>query len=255
MKPLEHVHEYFLTAAECDAHGRMPLTLMVERIIETATEHANRLGIGFVDLKRHDIGWVLSRLSIDLDERPRMNTRYQLRTYINDLNRRYSTRTHELSVIEDGSARVVGHSRTVWMAINTSTRTAADLSVINGEYCVRPDSPCPVEAPARFTMQGQPVYRGEYMFRYTDIDVNGHVNSVRYLDTILESRPMEWHDSHDIARFDIIYHRECLWHQHVEVNAVSIESSKILGDKAAFTDEVAIERDGQAVVQARICWV
>ena len=43
-------HKYFLTAGESDAEGRMPLTLVAERIIEVATEHANSLGIGYATL-------------------------------------------------------------------------------------------------------------------------------------------------------------------------------------------------------------
>ena len=42
--PKIYSKEYFLTAGECDAEGRMPLTLLTSRIIESATCHANSLG-------------------------------------------------------------------------------------------------------------------------------------------------------------------------------------------------------------------
>lgn len=246
MKELIHKHEYFLTAAECDAQGRMPMTLLVERIIETATEHANKLGIGYADLQKHNIGWVLSRLSIELDERPGVNTRYELSTYINDLNRLYSTRTHELSIIDsEGNRRHAAYVRTVWVAIDTSTRSAADLGVINAADCVRPDAPCPVSALRRLVPQGDTYYSARYSFRFTDIDINGHVNSVRYLDSILECRPMQWHAVHDIMRFDIIYHHECLWHQCVDITAVADD---------ALTDVIRLERQGETVVTSRVQW-
>ena len=66
---------YFLTAGECDAEGRMPLTLLTSRIIESATCHANSLGIGYADLIKLDLAWVLSRVSIEIDDLPGINLR------------------------------------------------------------------------------------------------------------------------------------------------------------------------------------
>lgn len=246
MKQLVHEHEYFLTAAECDAAGRMPLTLLVERIIETATEHANILGIGYEDLKQYHIGWVLSRLSIEMKRPPRFNSRYMFKTYINDLNRLYSTRTHELYVENDrGEMEQTGAVRTVWVAIDTAKRTAADLSVIHAEECVRSDSPCPVSPVRLIKPSATLVIMGKYCFRYTDIDINGHVNSVRYLDSILQVRPMEWHLNHDIERFDIIYHHECMWGQEATVGAQYAPMD---------TDIVDLSVAGETKVSARIKW-
>ena len=62
----EFSHSYQLTAGESDAEGRMPITLLTERIIQVATEHANSLGIGYDALIKKNIGWVLSRLSLEM---------------------------------------------------------------------------------------------------------------------------------------------------------------------------------------------
>ena len=58
---------YNLTAGESDAHSLMPVTLMVERIIEIATRHANSLEVGYEQLKNAGVGWVLSRMSLVVD--------------------------------------------------------------------------------------------------------------------------------------------------------------------------------------------
>ena len=56
----KHTHDYFLTAGECDATGHMPVQLLVSRVIEVATEHANSLNIGYANLQPRGIAWVLS---------------------------------------------------------------------------------------------------------------------------------------------------------------------------------------------------
>ena len=81
-----------LTAGESDAEGRMPLTLLTERLIENATEHANALGIGYADLLPLGIGWVLSRVSVEMTSWPAINEAYTVTTWIESYNRRFSER-------------------------------------------------------------------------------------------------------------------------------------------------------------------
>ena len=59
-----YLNSYQLTAGEAGPLSRMPLTLVVERVIEVATEHANALNIGYARLLTHGIGWVLSRITV-----------------------------------------------------------------------------------------------------------------------------------------------------------------------------------------------
>ena len=40
---------------------------------------------------------------------------------------------------------------------------------------------------------------------YHDIDVNGHVNSIKYIEHILDLFDLDWYRSHRVKRFDIAY--------------------------------------------------
>lgn len=126
-KDLRLTHKYMLTAAECDARGTISPALMTERIIEVATQHANLLGIGYADLSQHGIGWVLSRMALCMQRWPRFNRSFALHTWIEDVNRLYSTRCMRITG-EDGDT--IGEARTIWAAINTADRTPADISIL-----------------------------------------------------------------------------------------------------------------------------
>ena len=88
----EYSHTYFLTAGECDAESRMPMPLIVSRLIEVATEQANAWGVGYSRLKESGQAWVLSRISVEMMEYPHVNEEYTITTWVESYNRHFSER-------------------------------------------------------------------------------------------------------------------------------------------------------------------
>ena len=81
---------YFLTPAECNPQGRMPITLLINRLIEVATLHANAIGIGYDTLVDRHETWVLSRVAVEMTLYPGVNDHYTVRTWVSSINRLFS---------------------------------------------------------------------------------------------------------------------------------------------------------------------
>ena len=238
-------HSYQLTAGECNAAGVMPVTLLVRRVIEVATEHANRLDIGYARLSQQGIGWVLSRVSVEMGQWPGINQEYTVTTWIESFTRFYSDRCF---AITDGAGNVIGHVRTMWVAIDIAARTVADLTGIAQDYMLCRERQCPVprQRKMRPVAPEQATRQNCYTFTYSDIDFNRHVNSVRYIDHILDMWPMDFHDAHTLAAFEIAYQHECLYGQPVSI--VAAEQT----DGDVTTAAVDIVRDGEVTVAAKL---
>ena len=95
--------------------------------------------------------------------------------------------------------------------IDLETRTAADLSGDIGlriNECMLPAEPLSL---ARIPAINRTVI-DEVTFRrrpqYSDIDINGHMNSIRYIDHILDSISIEYINSHDITDIVVAYMQE-----------------------------------------------
>ncbi len=200
----EFTKTYFLTADECNPEQEMPLTLVMSRVIDIATLHANAWGVGYAKLIEENQGWVLSRVTIEMDRYPQVNEEYSFTTWIEDYNRHFSQRNME---IRDKDGAVIGGVRTIWMVINYATRESVDISklaYIRDNISARK---CPITPQSRM----RPVTEGRsvpYTFQYTDCDVNRHVNTVRYLELLMNQFPLEKWDKEQVHRLEIAFMHE-----------------------------------------------
>lgn len=245
MNETDYTNSYLLTAGECNPEHELSVSMIADKIIEVATEHANLLGVGYADLIKHGQAWVLGRLSIEMAENPQVNTDYSLTTWIASTNRRFSERNFQLSDTESG--RSYGYARSIWMAIDINKRTAGDISRFTQLNDLISGHPCPIEGiPHLRPLTGQ-TRCSSYTFRYCDCDYNRHVNSVRYIDLILNQWPLEFHDANRTRRLDICYQHE----SHCgDVAEIVLEETA--DDNGVLTAECEIRVGSTACVRARI---
>ncbi len=210
----EHKHTYFLTPGECTPQGEIPITLILTRIIEVATEHANIWGVGYSTLIKDNQSWVLSRVSIEMTSYPKVNKKYTFITWIESYNRHFSQRNFAIC---DDNNNILGYARTVWAVIDSNTREIVDISKFSFMQEVVSDRVCPIDTPTRLL----PVRDGvsiNHSFQYCDLDINNHVNSVRYVELLMNQLPLNKYQENYVKRFEIAYIRECLYNIEVTLN-------------------------------------
>lgn len=236
-KKLVYTTEYFLTAGECNARGEMPMTLIADRLIEIATNHANHLGIGYADLNPHGVGWVLSRMGVEMIRTPKINDTYKISTWVEGWTRAFSDRCFRF---EDAEGNVIGWARTMWAIIDFNTRRPVDLMQFGTPDMIAKGVECGMPR-LRKHAPVVPTQVEELTFRFMDLDFNRHVNSVRYIEHILNLWPLSHYDRYRIDRFDIAYRHEC--HAGQTVQMVAAKNGETEG-------AVDIVRDGERMVTA-----
>ena len=108
--------------------------------------------------------------------------------------------------IIDKDGKKIGYARSVWAMISLKTRKPADLLALHGGSIVDYvcDEPCPIEKPSRIKVtSAEPA--SSLNAKYSDIDINGHVNSIRYIEHILDLFPIELYKESRIRRFEMAY--------------------------------------------------
>lgn len=217
MKPV-FTESYFLSAGETNAEGELSLPLLVSRLIDIATAHANSLGIGNPDLQQFGGGWVLSRLTIDMLSYPLVNSTYHISTWIESTNRHFSTRVFR---IHDAEGNVFGYSRSIWLVMGIADHTNLGLSQVNIPADMIEGTEVPIERQTRHVAivaaDGAAGAKGALVatappydcaFQYCDLDFYRHVNTVKYVMLLLNRFPLEQHDKYAVSRLELSFLHE-----------------------------------------------
>lgn len=205
---------FYLSAAECNAQQEMSLPQLVQKLIDVATEHANHLGIGNPDMPSPDMGWVLSRLTVEMTSYPRENTDYSIHTWVEEWNRHFSRRAF---AITDTVGNVYGYARSIWMVLNTKDRTNAGLSGLDFHPEWVSDRECPIptqEKHVRIEPDGE---ESVYRFKYCDIDFYRHVNTVRYIVLLLNQFAMQTYDDNIVGRLELSFLHEASYGEEIRI--------------------------------------
>lgn len=177
-------------------------------LLNAAGNHSSRRGWGIGALNETRHTWVLSRLSVEMTEMPRQNEHIEIRTWVESVMKLFTNRNFSIHRA-DGTA--LGYARSVWAMIDMETRRPCDLlSLYDGDilnYVVsEEENKCPIEGHGRFRFRDPELVR-TLDVRYSDIDINRHVNSIKYMEHILDLFSREELER-GLRRFEIAYKAE-----------------------------------------------
>ena len=210
-------YEFLAEPFHCDFSHRLFMGHLGNHMLNAADFHSNDRGFGMNYLNTINKTWVLSRLAIEMEEMPQSYTRFYVETWVENAMRFFTNRNFKVSDVNDG--KVYGYGRSVWAMIDTETRQPADLFTVNDgdikNYIVS-DKDCPIAKGSRVRMDENAELIRTIDTNYSDIDVNGHVNSVKYIEHVLDLWDLSWHNAHRLQRLEIAYVAES--HQGDKLN-------------------------------------
>lgn len=247
---------YFLSASDANAEGNLSLASLTSNIIDIATDHANTLGIGNPSMTEMNAGWILSRITIDMERFPRVNSHYVLKTWIEDFNRHYSARCFSVSSPE---GEIYGYCRTIWLVIDAATHKNLGLSHFNmpAELILGDKAPIAMQE-KHFPIVGEneeltgksirathkPYH---YTFQYCDLDFYRHVNTVKYVTLLLNQFTLKEHDETLVKRIELSFLHEASYGMPTELLRSDSKEDELL---SSF--QLSDQNTGNALLFARV---
>ena len=150
---------------------------------------------------------MLSRLAVEIREMPRQYESYTVETWIEGIFRSFTSRNF---CVCGSDGRIFAYARSVWAMIDLASRKAIDLVPLygadfSGYLC--PEKPCPIGKPGRIAVKDA----AEVLTlrpAYSDIDINGHFNSIKYIEHVLDLFPPDRYRTSRVRRFEMAYMAE-----------------------------------------------
>lgn len=189
----------------CDFSGHLFMGHLGNHMLNAADFHSTDRGFGMKRLMEMNRSWVLSRLAIEMNEMPVQYTKFHVETWVESAMRFFTSRNFAVVGL-DGKA--YGYGRSIWAMIDTETRQPTDIfSIDNGAIndWIEKDKACPIDKGGRVKMTDEAELVRTIDTFYNDVDINGHINSVKYIEHVLDLWPLEWYRDHQIQRFEIAY--------------------------------------------------
>ena len=228
-----------------DFKGSLTMGVLGNHLLNCAGFHAKDRGFGIADINEKSYTWVLSRLAIEMYDMPHQYENFSINTWVEDVYRLFTDRDFEV-INKDG--KTIGYARSVWAMIDMSSRKPFDLVALHEgrleEYIC--DKECPIEKPVRIKLEN-PEKVSDYIAKYSDIDINGHVNSIKYIEHILDLFPLDVFENKRIKRFEIAYIAESYFGDKLTFNRVMRNDNEY--------DVEIIKNDKESVVRSKIIFV
>ena len=170
--------------------------------LEAAWNHAEALGVGFEHLGAQNRFWVLSRLLIEIGQSPVWGSGATLRTWPRPVKSVFAMRDFEM-VARDGKRLAAGSS--AWLVLDAVSKRPQRLQKLLPGLTEFGDHMALGRDPEK--LAEDETWRESFAVavRYTDIDVNNHVNSSRYVGWILDAYPVEFHREHAVRSLEVNY--------------------------------------------------
>ena len=226
-------YDFMVEPFHADFTGRLTLAVLGNHLLNCASFHAKDRGFGIGTLNQQHYTWVLSRLVVEMEEMPSEYDKFTVETWVEAVYRLFTDRNYRIAAAD---GRTLGYARSVWAMIGMDDRKPVEMTKVNDgrimDYVT--DYPCPIDKPARIKLAA-PRLATTHRVTYSDIDINGHVNSIRYIEHILDAFDISYFKDTAIKRFEIAYVTESYYGDTLDV---WIEEA---GDKAF---NVEIKKNG-----------
>ena len=238
--------EYVISFYGVDTKNEVFLPTLWSLMQETAWRHADHLRVGYSDLVEHQYFWVLSRLSIQMEEYPRWGDRIKIKTWLAGMGRLFALRRFSIA---GSKGDILGTAKSAWLVLDLKSRRPQRIEPIFQHIRDLFDHLPSAEEPEKLSGPVQSKMEKSYTVHYSDIDMHHHVNNTKYIEWILDSYPFEIHRKYHIHTFEINFLAESS-----DGDEISIHAEPLGDSPPAFLHSVFRKNDGRELCRAKTGW-
>jgi len=230
-----------------DKSNRLTLNAVFQYFQEAAISHADNLGVGREEMAASGQVWLLSRMTVSVNKRSDYLDTITIRSWPRGHEKLFVIRNYE---IKDKAGNSVVAGKSAWLVVDLGKRRPLRPEVImermpsnHGLDTFTAED----NAASGLEERSNLVKVSERKALYTDIDYNGHVNNVRYIQWIEDTLDTKLLENAGKMRLDINYLNEVLLGDKIDIYSGTLNENTFTFDgkkengQSAFRAELKLE--------------
>jgi len=235
--------EFVISSFDLNPKGQARLTSMANFFQEVAYHHASELGLGYDDMKSRKTTWALSRMRIHMKRYPVWNERIRLETWPSGAERLFALRDFR---VLDSLGEIIGMASTAWLILDIDThRLIRPKEMMEQFQLIIQDLQMFDKPLDKIIMPGETRLLKQHQVAFSDLDIVGHVNNVRYMEWCIDASTTVDNAEQDIREFEINFNHEALLGDRI-----AIAGCEHAGNDTYFL--ASRESDGKEIISARL---
>lgn len=199
--------EFRIRSYQTDLSGQWKPSAILETMQELAGTHAELLGVGRNALMKHNTCWVLTRVEVEMDRYPSSGEIISIETFPMPTRRWFFPRYF---IFRDAAGHEIGRAGTLWVLLDFTSRRMSKPDEIAALMPDNSDLIAPLGLPGPVTEISGTVTTETIVPRYTDVDVNLHVNNTRYMEWCCNALGIDTLKDYCLSHFMLNFDAEVL---------------------------------------------
>lgn len=215
-----------VTSVDTDFNLDVKLSSLFLYFQEASSLASEELHIGKKETIDKDLHWVISRFNVDINRLPKYGDKLKVITYPGDNNKVFFYRHFMIKDINDN---VLVRANSVWLIVDGKTRQVKRDPFMGRELpSIHMEDE--LEVPSKINETASiPLYTKT--IRYSDIDLNTHLNNTRYIELIQDAFDINFYKDNQIKRITINYNAELKLNDEVTMYSNGVNPYIISGRK------------------------
>ncbi|CAB1056445.1 hypothetical protein D1BOALGB6SA_1181 [Olavius sp. associated proteobacterium Delta 1] len=238
--------DYRIRSYEVDCRNRLSILSMFSFMQEAASKHAAALGVSIHQLLAENYTWLLSRLKIKIAGHPGWNDQIQVNTWPSGTQQLFALRDFKMY---DADNQIIAAAISAWLVIDLQKRRpvriapfVARLKPIEGSHILK-------DRLDKLPALSNPVHEKCFAVRFSDLDINQHVNNVKFVEWVVEGIPAATLNASVPSELEINFLAEAFYEDQILATCSPQDP-----DSTIFHHSLTRQQDGRELARAQTKW-
>jgi len=229
---MKYERNYFIHYYDTDLKKRALITSLMRYFEDIAILQSEDSSVGLDYYTKKNVAWVLYKWDIEILNYPRFKDTIRVETCPLAFAKFYAFRSFDVFSL---TQELLVKGSSMWFFVDLGTRRPARIpQEVYDCYQITPAEVRQLEIVDPKTPE-EIAYKTTFRVRQSDIDTNGHVNNIKYVEWALEALPQEIFLNFILRRIKVVYKKETMYGRMIDSSASEIKE----GEKMTFRHKIS----------------